>query len=79
MQGEKKFYLCNVSINMNKFKYFLCGSFRWLIAFFKKYNYIITQKIKNKFASLISKFLYKGLKEELLPNGHTVLVVFDKK
>ncbi|MDY0193869.1 MAG: class I SAM-dependent methyltransferase [Aliarcobacter butzleri] len=45
----------------------------------KLINTSLTQKIKNKFASLISKFLYKGLKEELLPNGHTVLVVFDKK
>ncbi|AJI44671.1 class I SAM-dependent methyltransferase [Francisella tularensis subsp. novicida] len=45
-------------------------------------NKIITTsffyKLKNKFASLIVKFLSRGLKDEMLPNGHTVLVVYKK-
>jgi len=42
-------------------------------------NTSLTQKLKNKIANLISNFLYQGLKKELLPNGHTVLVVYIKK
>lgn len=36
-------------------------------------------KFKNKFASLIGRLLCRGLKSEMLPNGHTVLVVYIKK
>ncbi|MBK2357532.1 class I SAM-dependent methyltransferase [Francisella hispaniensis] len=35
-------------------------------------------KFKNKFAGLIGRFLSRGLKNEMLPNGHTVLVVYTK-
>jgi len=39
----------------------------------------IFRKIIMKFISLISSGIVKGLKNEMLPNGHTVLVVFEKK
>ena len=35
-------------------------------------------KLKNKFASLLGKVLFKSIKDEMLPNGHTVLIVFEK-
>jgi hypothetical protein len=36
-------------------------------------------RIVSKFSSLLSKLLVRGLEKEMLPNGHTVLVVFRKK
>jgi len=39
----------------------------------------LASKFKNKFASLITRFLLMGLQDEMLPNGHTVLAVFKKK
>lgn len=39
----------------------------------------IMRKLINKFSSLVSRFLIKNLPKEMLPNGHTVLVVFEKK
>ena len=39
----------------------------------------IFRKILGKFSSLLSRLLLKGLQDEMLPNGHTVLVVFNKK
>ncbi len=39
----------------------------------------IFTKIVSKFSSLLSKLLVRGLEKEMLPNGHTVLVVFRKK
>jgi SAM-dependent methyltransferase len=37
------------------------------------------RKIVSKTASVISKLILRGLSNEMLPNGHTVLVVFEKK
>jgi len=37
------------------------------------------KKIVNKVISYFSKFLLKGLEDEMLPNGHTVLVVMEKQ
>ncbi|PCI27949.1 MAG: hypothetical protein COB67_07390 [SAR324 cluster bacterium] len=37
------------------------------------------KKIINKFSYIFSKVLLKGLEDEMLPNGHTVLVIFEKK
>ncbi len=45
----------------------------------KLINSSIIQKICSKFGSLLSRLLIKGLKDEMLPNGHTVLVVYKKK
>jgi SAM-dependent methyltransferase len=39
----------------------------------------IFTRIVSKFSSLLSKLLVRGLEKEMLPNGHTVLVVFRKK
>ncbi len=39
----------------------------------------LKQKVKGKIFDLISKVLIRGLKNEMLPNGHTVLVVYKKK
>jgi len=38
----------------------------------------LVRKIK-KFIDLISRFLTRGLRDEMLPHGHTVVVVFEKK
>ena len=38
----------------------------------------LRRKIINKFCSLFSKVLVKGLRNEMLPSGHTVLVVYKK-
>lgn len=35
-------------------------------------------KIVIKFANVLSRILVKGLKQEMLPNGHTVIVVYQK-
>ena len=37
-----------------------------------------TRKILNKLSSLAFKLFAKNIKDEFLPNGHTVLVVFKK-
>jgi len=37
------------------------------------------RKIISKFASLFARLLIKGLKDEMLPHGHTVLAVYEKK
>ena len=36
------------------------------------------RKVISKFASLVSRFLIKGLTDEMLPNGHNVLAVYRK-
>jgi len=38
-----------------------------------------TRKIVSKFAGLSARFLIRGLKNEMLPYGHTVLVVYEKR
>ena len=45
----------------------------------KLLNLSFIKKIVNKFSSLISRILIRNLNDEMLPNGHTVLVVFKKK
>ena len=45
----------------------------------KLINSSIIRKICSKLGSLLSRLLIKGLKDEMLPNGHTVLVVYEKK
>lgn len=37
------------------------------------------RKIISTFSRLLAKYLLKGLNNEMLPNGHTVVVVFQKK
>jgi len=37
------------------------------------------RKLLSKLSSLLAGLLMRGLKDEMLPNGHTVLVVFEKK
>lgn len=39
----------------------------------------LRRKVINKFCNLFSKILIKGLRNEMLPSGHTVLVVYEKK
>jgi len=59
---------------------------KWFLnTFFKSAvtsNKLIDVSLKNKFISkgfsLLSKFFTKKLKDEMLPNGHTVLVVYKK-
>jgi len=45
-------------------------------------NRLIDMSFKNKFifkgCSLLSRLFFKGLKDKMLPNGHTVLVVYTK-
>ena len=38
----------------------------------------IKRKFFNKFSNFLSRILKKGIKEEMLPNGHTVLIVMEK-
>ena len=38
----------------------------------------IIRRFISKFASLVSRLLIRGLKDEMLPNGHNVLVVYKK-
>lgn len=45
----------------------------------KLINTSIHRKVIGKFSGLFSRVLMRGLKDELLPNGHTVLVVMEKK
>ena len=41
-------------------------------------SFSLIDKLKSKLASLIGRFLSRGLNDEMLPNGHTVLVVYKK-
>lgn len=39
----------------------------------------LTGKFINKMSGLVARLLIKGLRDEMLPNGHTVVVVFQKR
>jgi len=39
----------------------------------------LTRKIVSKFSGLAARFLIRGFRDEMLPCGHTVLVVYEKK
>jgi len=45
----------------------------------KLVNRSVFWKIINRISSLLSRFLIKGVKSEMLPNGHVVIAVFKKK
>jgi len=62
---HKKWYLNTLILNS------LCS--------YKVMDTSFLKKIVSKVSSLLSKLLIKGLKDEMLPNGHTVLVVLEKK
>ena len=42
-------------------------------------NKSLYKKVINKLSWISAKFLLRGLEDEMLPNGHTVVVVFEKK
>ena len=56
----------------------LCSYFKSLCSY-KLISTSIFTRIVSKFSSLLSRLLVRGLEKEMLPNGHTVLVVFRKK
>ena len=62
---HKRWYLHTLVFNS------LCG--------YKHISTSIFTKVVSKFSSLLSRLLVRGLKNEMLPNGHTVLVVYRKK
>jgi 2-polyprenyl-3-methyl-5-hydroxy-6-metoxy-1,4-benzoquinol methylase len=62
---HKRLYLHTLVFNS------LCG--------YKLISTSIFTKVVSKFSSLLSRLLVRGLKNEMLPNGQTVLVVFRKK
>lgn len=39
----------------------------------------IFKKVRTKIIGLLSKFLIRGLRDEMLPNGHTVIAIYEKK
>lgn len=45
----------------------------------KLIDYSLSRKLVNMTSSLISKFVEKGLQPEMLPNGHSVTVVYKKQ
>jgi 2-polyprenyl-3-methyl-5-hydroxy-6-metoxy-1,4-benzoquinol methylase len=62
---HKRWYLHTLVFNS------LCG--------YKLISTSIFTEVVSKFSSLLSRLLVRGLKNEMLPNGHTILVVFRKK
>jgi len=45
----------------------------------KLLNNSFTRKVVSKFSSLVARLLIKGLKDGMLPHGHTVLAVYQKQ